>query len=1070
MTAIEACERFYHMVKSARLPMLGQSAIRILENDPNRRGDLFGRLMGALFLALGYDQARLNIHKSGREIDVEAQHRTEARRVFAECKAEKDPIGGGDINKFVGSLDAERRKEVNTPTEGYFISLSGFTETAIEQEKEAGGRRLILLDADRVVEELTHGRIIVSEKKAAELAGRCVGLSTGRRLSLDSSSELLAHEIGWVWAIFFVRDKERSHFALVHADGEFISQGLTDAIIASDRATNGNLHKLEYLRPPASSIDQDATAEAMEKYFAYLASECGEIQMEGLPADQDVGSRRLRLENLFVPLRLVKSAPPSQEPPSSTPEGSARSGSGPRHKRGKSKPSGSIKSTEEENQERAQIGEVLGRHPRIAILGLPGGGKSTLLKRLATAYAFPDRRKLISDKLPDRNWFPLFVRCRQLGALVRAPIVEILGSVASRAEMTSPLATSFERLVSGKLRDGTALLLVDGLDEISGEVDRVCFVSQLRTFLSLYPAVALCVTSREAGFRIIGGALTSQCQHFRLDDFDPADIERLTLSWHREVVGDTMQVRSDAQKLATTICANDRLQRLASNPLLLKTLLLVKRWVGQLPTKRTVLYGKAIEVLLMTWNVEGHEPLDLDEAMPQLEYLALSMMKSGKQTVSARELRQILSRARVEMPEVLSCARLSVPEFVQRVESRSSLLILSGHAMENGAAQAIYEFRHLTFQEYLTARAVVDGHYPDRGEGEDLLTALRPHLGDENWREVVPLAAVLAGRLVQPLVAFLTEECKRELSGTGPGTPGLFAAVLGACLSDEIQAPPGLLKEAVKWVIRAPSYPRPVPRIGGAKYGTMLYEAVLDSLRTAEDHLIDIESNLTDMFPEQLGMQMDTSPLEPTVAHTSATLERADPIDKAVGCLLVMIRAYHAAVWLRERIGSPSLPLTDEPTLRKWRDAILPLRLSQHAYLRCAALWALAWIAETIPWSTSHIALLFPEALSTWCGSTADFSHLGSWIMSDLPLVDRKAVRLAEGARVPAEFLRSEVESPSYLRQKAALVAGYYLGEPWSDSQLVDLAKRMSPTFTGGEKWARQFLKALGYAEKLSIP
>ena len=49
-------------------------SIRILEKDSNRRGDLFGRLMADLFVALGYQQPRLNIHKSGRELDLSAVH------------------------------------------------------------------------------------------------------------------------------------------------------------------------------------------------------------------------------------------------------------------------------------------------------------------------------------------------------------------------------------------------------------------------------------------------------------------------------------------------------------------------------------------------------------------------------------------------------------------------------------------------------------------------------------------------------------------------------------------------------------------------------------------------------------------------------------------------------------------------------------------------------------------------------------------------------------------------------------------------------------------------------------
>ena len=83
--------------------------IKILEKGNNKRGNLFGRLMSDLFLALGYDDVRLNIHKTGREVDVEAIHRTEKRRVVAECKATKTKTGGDDVNKFVGALDAEKR-------------------------------------------------------------------------------------------------------------------------------------------------------------------------------------------------------------------------------------------------------------------------------------------------------------------------------------------------------------------------------------------------------------------------------------------------------------------------------------------------------------------------------------------------------------------------------------------------------------------------------------------------------------------------------------------------------------------------------------------------------------------------------------------------------------------------------------------------------------------------------------------------------------------------------------------------------------------------------------------------
>ena len=118
-------------------------SIRILEKDSNRRGDLFGRLMADLFVALGYDQPRLNIHKTGRELDISADHRLEPRGAIGECKATSEPIGGADLNKFVGVLDAEQDGE--HPITGYFISLAGFTEPAIEQEVQRRTKIVTLL-------------------------------------------------------------------------------------------------------------------------------------------------------------------------------------------------------------------------------------------------------------------------------------------------------------------------------------------------------------------------------------------------------------------------------------------------------------------------------------------------------------------------------------------------------------------------------------------------------------------------------------------------------------------------------------------------------------------------------------------------------------------------------------------------------------------------------------------------------------------------------------------------------------------------------------------------------------
>ena len=126
------------------------------------------------------------------------------------------------------------------------------------------------------------------------------------------------------------------------------------------------------------------------------------------------------------------------------------------------------------------------------------------------------------------------------------------------------------------------------------------------------------MTSREAGFRHVAGYLDPICMRATLSPFDDGDIRRLIMAWECEMQGNSAAVRAEAELLATTISQNDRIRRLAVNPLLLTTLLLVKRTVGSLPTGRKSLYERVVEVLLMRWNTEAHPAIPEEDALPQL--------------------------------------------------------------------------------------------------------------------------------------------------------------------------------------------------------------------------------------------------------------------------------------------------------------------------------------------------------------------------------------------------------------------------------------------------------------------
>ena len=1027
--------------------------IKILESDTNKIGDLFGRLMEDLFLALGYTQVRLNIHKSGREIDIEAKHRTEPRQIIAECKATQDKIGGDSINKFIGALDVERRKDANNQITGYFISLSGFKETTIEQEKEAGGNRVVLLDGRQVVDELINGHIIVSLEKAMERAGRC---AKGQPVNLHPENcELLAHDMGWIWAIYFTQNKQRTYFALIHADGEPIALSLAETIIKCDCSVGGTLHSLIYLHPPIeSSVSEAHISQAKTKYFEYLASECGEITLEGLPADQDVGSRRLKLENIFVPLYLEPSSEHKQD--SST----------------------SIREEQDspDPEERVPVGNILCQPvTRLAILSAPGGGKTTLLKRLAVAYASPDRRNLSNDNLPERPWFPLLVRCRQLGEIAKLPICDILRTISQRAEMTE-LTEAFMLIVNNSLRSGDILLLIDGLDEISDEGARISFVKQLRTFLATYPNISIVVTSREAGFRLVGGSLSTHCQLYKVSDFDEEDITRLTVAWHKEVIGNRQEVLSDAKKLAEAIIDSNRLQQLAKNPLLLTTLLLVKRWVGQLPTRRSVLYGKAIEVLLMTWNVEGYEPIDQEEAIPQLAFVAFTMMKNGVQGISSRQLNEILTQARKQMPEVLGYAKYSVSEFVQRIELRSSLLILSGHEVENGTLYPFYEFRHLTFQEYLTARAIVNGYYPDRKANDTLLGILNPHLVDERWKEVVPLVAVLAGRNAQPLIRHLIDHCKNSQYAVQEWE---FSPIdlLSQCFLDEIQVSPDLLEEGLGWIVRRPRGQGFILRIFRGKYGKILQKVIYDVYSNYDTDLFYSGDALAKITLEQI-CWVEFQELQPQFLEKIASLLNSeDSIQKAAGALVVMYIAfnYSRPIDNRKRIDAETKKL-----LQMLGDKLIPMFHSNNPHWYFATCWAFAWLGETGGWIPASKPEVIARLLEIWRTSQlTDIQEAASWAISSLPMMDSRIKPLPEPSQALIDFIKQQSlpkdEDKSNARYQrrilASFVIGFYLKTPWTDEELAQLVMTIVERAKGSHLMSpiKSFLKALGKAGEAQL-
>ncbi|MEX0972112.1 MAG: NACHT domain-containing protein [Solirubrobacterales bacterium] len=1011
--------------------------MRLLARESNIKGSLFSRLVADVFLALGYEDPRLNIQKAGREVDVVARHRVEPKYAIAECKATKNPIGGADLNKFAGVLQAEESAKGEDAVQGYFISLSGFTEAAMEQEAGFSSPRFVCLDGLDAQHQLVAGLTVVSPQRVGEIVG---GLMAESKLDtlVVRPPELVGHALGWIWLSVLERDHAPTYFSLVHADGQPLSPGIAERFSAySDGVTGATLGDLGYLAPKETK-HRDSTRVAERRYRDYLMAELGDITLEGLPADEDAGVKRIALEDLYVPLRVERLE-----------EGSGATFGGRRETAG-------WDGREEGAGEPESIGWVLTHSRRLAVLGAPGSGKSTLIKRLAVAYVDESHRDRVNDELPDRGWLPLLIRCRDLGTDQREmSFREILDDTPRRGEFPE-LAESFAELIANALQSGQILLLIDGLDEVSDAGNRLAFVRKMRTFLSVYPNVGLLVTSREPGFRSVAGALSSICTWYRLAEFVDTDIHQLTKAWHATVVGRSPKVAGEAEELAQTIVATDRVRRLARNPLLLTTLLLVKRWVGDLPRKRTVLYEKAIEVLLMTWNVAAYEPIAQDEAIPQLAFVAHSLTERGVQSVSAVELTDLLNEARSQMPEVLGFARTSVVKFVERIEGRSSLLIMTGHVEERGRLVPVYEFRHLTFQEYLAALALVEGFYSGHRDGDRLAGRLASHVSDPQWFEVLTLVNVLAGRSAGDVIAAILCSGREALD---PSSPTHAKRLLGRALADEVQMPPGHVSDAAFAFGRLSGEPDPeieelVVEILEGRYGDAFRATVEAGYRDdSRPHFAEfahvyascLESRLPSAFPEAARAQLIGKAIQSDDEGAAAAA------------------AMEAAVWGRQlwEEGWVGVPTMLEP-MRMWAGQLTKLCEIGRPYVAFAAVSALAWVGRLDLIDIEDRLRVFPALLALWRHSWCPQAQLqAAWAITCLSPVERSLAPFG----APDVELCSFLENQSDIfdrklerradRARAALTVAYYFGEPWSDREIARRIKTLPKTGDNDRRSAR---------------
>ena len=186
----------------------------MLGKSNKEKGDSFEKLMKKALDSAGYEDFLIDIHKTGREIDITAKHKVTGQPIICECKAHEKPIGSGDILKFYSVYDLEYQR--NDKFIGLFFSLSGFKSTAFATYNEMTNNiknRFLLRDADFILSMLRKVNVIASDDKLDFILLSRIKYCLGERY-------LTCMDGNPYWIQTILTDNKTTHYTILGAKGE----------------------------------------------------------------------------------------------------------------------------------------------------------------------------------------------------------------------------------------------------------------------------------------------------------------------------------------------------------------------------------------------------------------------------------------------------------------------------------------------------------------------------------------------------------------------------------------------------------------------------------------------------------------------------------------------------------------------------------------------------------------------------------------------------------------------------------------------------------------------------------
>jgi formylglycine-generating enzyme required for sulfatase activity len=388
--------------------------------------------------------------------------------------------------------------------------------------------------------------------------------------------------------------------------------------------------------------------------------------------------------------------------------------------------------------------EALKKHRLLVLVGDPGSGKTTFLKRIAFELchvglsrdrdAADGRYRRIERLMEfDEDTLPILVDAKDLAEHIWSRprgnrsdperLFDYLGE-------THGLSGGFFK---GEVERG-CIVLVDAFDEVPDKVHRDKTGELLRRLAAdeRYENSRIVATSRpgeHGGLTRIAGFQTA-----RVAPLGAQEIDAFVQRWCEAVHPNSRPRAADLSKTLSKEIQRPQVRILAKNPMML-TALAVLHFAekASLPEQRSELYKYILEWLAKVRAAKRCDGTGYTQFLNKMRLLAMEMSTGAEEMRAEIKLEDAIDVLYRDFQQYANEdeRRLAAGEFLELEETHSGLIIKSGSNVR---------FWHLTFREALTAQALA--------RLERKRTALlfeKNKLYDRKWRETVLL---LAGELM----------------------------------------------------------------------------------------------------------------------------------------------------------------------------------------------------------------------------------------------------------------------------------------------------------------------------------